>query len=322
MEFFIFLGSGSFLLYMAFKDVNIEQLWADIRNANYWWVLVSVLFAKLGFILRAVRWKLLIEPLGYEPKRTYLFHSVMIGYLTNLAFPRLGEITRCGALVKKDKMPFDSLLGTVIVERIIDLISLFFLTIIALIAKFELVGGFFMKEIISPLFAKFTSAETLVLGCMALGGLFALVLILNKIKGKVLLPKKILNFVYGIFKGLKSALLMKEKGWFLIHTALMWSVYLMGTYVVFFAIGPTSNLNIFDGLFVLVISGLGMTAPVQGGFGAFHWIVSLGLLLYGIPQEQGLVYATILHESQVVYVLIMGSISLCWVFFSNQHSMK
>ncbi len=321
-EFFVFLGLGILLLYMAFKDVNIAKLWADIKNANYWWVLLSLVFATLGFILRALRWKFLIEPLGYEPKHTHLFHAVMIAYLTNLASPRLGEITRCGALSKKDKMPFDALLGTVIIERIIDFITLLALIAVVLIAKFDMVGGFFMKEIIAPLTAKFSSAGLWVMGGVALASFVIGVLVLKIFMDKSPWPIRILGFVHGIFRGLKSVLLMKRRGWFLIHTVLMWTAYLLGTYVVFFALGPTSKLGVFDGLFILVIGGLGMTVPVQGGFGTFHWITSLGLVLYGIPQEQGLVYATILHESQVVYILIVGGFSLFWLFFSNPHSRR
>jgi hypothetical protein len=319
-EFFILLGLGILLLYLAFKDVKIVQLWTDIKNANYWWVLLSLLFATLGFILRALRWKCLIEPLGYGPKDAHLFHSVMIGYLTNLASPRLGEITRCGALSKTDKMPFDALLGTVIIERVIDLITLLALIAVVLVAKFEMVGGFFMKEIVAPLAAQFSSGGLWVMGGVALGVFVLGVLVLKRFMDKAPWSNKILDFVHGIFRGLKSVLLMKKRGRFLIHTVLMWTAYLLGTYVVFFAVAPTRNLGIFDGLFILVISGLGMTAPVQGGFGTFHWMTSLGLVLYGIPQEQGLVYATILHESQVVYILIVGSFSLYWVFFSNQDS--
>jgi glycosyltransferase 2 family protein len=320
IQFFVFLALGILMLYLAFKDIDLKKLWGDIKQANYWWILISLVCCAFGFLVRGLRWKLLITPLGYQPKNSSIYHSVMTAYIANLAFPRLGEITRCAALTKTEKIPFDTLVGTVLVERIIDFITLLVLIAIVLIAKFEMVGGFFMKEIVNPLMAKFSSASIWILGFGALAGFVLAIYILSKFKEKVPLFKKILGFITGIFTGFKTVLHMKQRGLFLFYTALLWSVYLMGTYVVFFAIVPTSGLNLFDGLFILVIGGLGMTVPVQGGFGAFHWIVSLGLMLYGIPQAQGLLYATLLHESQVVYIIIAGGISLFIVFFSKSRA--
>jgi glycosyltransferase 2 family protein len=322
IQFFVFLALGVLLMYLAFKGIDLNLLWNGIKQANYWWILLSLIFATGGFILRGIRWKILIEPLGFKPKNTNIFYAVMTAYIANLAFPRMGEIARCGALTRTDKVPFDSLVGTVIVERIVDFVTLLVLIAIVLIAKFEMVGGFFMKEILDPLMAKFSSGTLWILGFVALVAIVLVFVALNMFKEKVPLFKKILGFVTGIFSGIKSVIRMKKRGWFLLHTALIWTMYWLGTYVVFFAIGPTSHLNIFDALFILVIGGLGMTAPVQGGFGAFHWIISLGLILYGIPQDQGLLYATLLHESQVVYILLVGGFSLFMVFFSRRQASR
>jgi hypothetical protein len=115
---------------------------------------------------------------------------------------------------------------------------------------------------------------------------------------------------------------MKKIGLFLLHTLFIWTMYAVSTYVVFFAIEPTKNLTFLDSIFILTIGGLGMSAPVQNGFGAYHWIVSLGLMLYGISQADGLLYATICHESQTLLILILGPLALVAIFLTKKRNLK
>ena len=126
----VFLALGILLLYFAFRGINLNELLIGLKSANYSWVFLSLIFAFLGFLIRAYRWNLLIEPLGYNPSLRNTFYAVAIGYLANFALPRLGEITRCGTLNKTENTPFDALLGTVFVERVIDVISLFLLILL------------------------------------------------------------------------------------------------------------------------------------------------------------------------------------------------
>jgi len=123
-KFLAFLAVGILLLWLAFRTVEFKELGNSLKGANYSWLLLSMLFGILAYISRARRWMILINPLGYHPKFWSTFHSMMSGYLANLALPRIGEITRCVALGKKEKIPVDQLVGTVVIERTIDLISL------------------------------------------------------------------------------------------------------------------------------------------------------------------------------------------------------
>jgi len=134
--------------------------------------------------------------------------------------------------------------------------------------------------------------------------------------------KKMSGFLKGLFQGLFSVFHLKQKWLFLLYTLLIWGCYVMMTYVVFFALAQTSSLTFTDSLFVLSIGRLGMSAPVQNGFGAFHWIVSRGLMLFGISQSDGLLYATLCHESQTLMVLILGPITLLLVFLYNKNKVK
>jgi len=320
INYLVFTFIAILLLYLAFKNVDLKKMYSSLINdVNYYWILFSLVFAFLGFIIRAVRWKILIEPLGYNPKNKNLVNAVIIGYFANIAVPRLGEITRCASLNKTDKIPVDSLLGTVIVERIIDVLVMFILMAVVLVAKFELYGNFFKTNVYDPLHEKLF--VSLYFWILAISFLILILLIYfifkNKLK-KLTVFNKVTGFAKGILVGLKTFITMKKKWQFIIYTFLMWFVYLLMTYVVFFSIKPTSNLTLLDGLFILIAGSLGMTAPVQSGFGAYHWMISLGLILYKIPQQDGLLYATLCHESQMILVVILGSIAMYKVF-SKKH---
>ena len=320
LNFVVFPSIGIFLLYLAFKDVDIHKLWSDIKNANFYWIGLSLVFAFLAFISRALRWILLIEPLGYNPNKKNTILAVFIAYFANMAMPRLGEITRCGSLSKTDNIPMDKLVGTVITERVIDFITLLLMIFFVLIIKFKKVGGFFNNEIFNPLYNNYFSKYIfwiIIISALvfSVGFLF---LMRQKLMGMSVF-QRINNFIKGLSEGLKSVFRIKKLRLFFAHTLFIWIMYVLMTYVVFFAIEPTRNLTFTDSFFILTIGGIGMSAPVQNGFGAYHWIVSNGLLMVlNIPIEGGLSYATICHESQTLMVLFTGPIAMFLVFFAKK----
>lgn len=303
-------------MYFAFKGISFEKIMEDLKNVNYWWVLLSLLFAFLAYIARAYRWNILIEPLNYKPPFTSTLYSLMVGYLANFAFPRIGEITRCASLAKKEKIPVDKLIGTVIVERAVDLLSLFILLIFLLIIRIDTFGSFLGDSVFEPLSEKISSTLNfswfiwVVIAGTPLA-FIALYFIFRQQLAKIAVVNKVKNMVKGVLSGLKTVYKMKRRWEFIFYSVLIWFLYLMMTWVVVFSLPATSGLKLVDGLFILIIGGLGMSAPVQGGIGAFHWIVSRGLAsVYAfITLEDGLVYATIAHESQALFAILFGSIS-------------
>ena len=326
-NFFVFLTIGIILLYLAFKGVDFNTLVEDLKSANYYWVLLSLVFAFVGYLSRAYRWKLLIEPLNYNPPVKNVFYAVMFGYLANLAFPRIGEISRCGALTKTDKIPMDSLIGTVIIERAIDLVVLLILLFVIFIAKIESFGLFIKENVFIPLSRKIISTVDFsiyywLIIIVILGSAFGLFYYFRKKFKRVKIVLKIRKLIRGVISGVKTVTKMRSRKAFLFHTLVIWVMYFLMTYVVIFSIPATEGLKPIDGLFLLVIGGLGMSAPVQGGIGAFHWIISSGLSLYGISKTDGLVFATIQHESQVLLVLILGATSVFVLFFNYRNKKK
>ncbi len=316
LKFTGFLAIGGLLLYFAFRGINFESLIHDLLSAEYKWVILSLVFAIISHISRAIRWNILIDPLGYSPKLKNTFYSLMLGYLANFAFPRLGEVTRCASLAKKEKIPVDKLFGTVILERAIDLLSLLILLTILIIFRFETFGGFFNDSIFIPLSEKISStlnfSKIIWIGAgIVFVSMIAAYLKFREELSKIGIVIKIKEIIKGILEGLKTVYKMKKFGAFLFYTVFIWLNYLIMTWVVVFALPSTSGLGIIDGLFLLVIGGLGMSAPVQGGIGAYHWIVSRGLFAVyeNITIEEGLVFATLSHESQSLMILVIGIIS-------------
>ncbi|HPY82600.1 MAG: flippase-like domain-containing protein [Bacteroidales bacterium] len=306
----MFTAIAIVLVYFVFKDVDLQKLWGDIISMNVWWVLLSLGFATLGYILRMLRWVLLIEPLGYNPSKKNTFFALMFGYFANLALPRIGEVARCGVLYSKEKIPVDKLLGTVIIERAFDLLTLALLGIIVFFCKIDLFGTFLYEHVfiaVIQLIQKIPFAYVvLVFGVIAVAAVFLLVS-----KNTHVLSKKILQFLSGILEGIRSVYTMKKRWRFLFYTLFIWLMYWAMTYTVFFAIPATAHLTMIDGLFILIVGGLGMSAPVQGGIGAFHYVVGQALVLYGLDfLSEGLLFATISHGSQTVFVVLLGIVSI------------
>jgi len=327
VNFLIFLAIGILLLYFAFKGVDFNSLVDDLKSANYYWVLLSLLFAFIGYVSRAYRWKLLIEPLNYNPPVKNVFYALMLGYLANLAFPRIGEISRCGALTKSDKIPMDSLIGTVIIERAIDMVVLLFLLFVIFIAKLESFGLFIKENVFIPISKKFINTVDFsiyywLIIIVVVGASVGLFYYFRKRFKRVKIILKIRKIIRGVISGIKTVTKMRSRSAFLFHTVVIWLMYFLMTYVVIFSIPATQGLKPIDALFLLVIGGLGMSAPVQGGIGAFHWIISSGLALYGISKAEGLVFATIQHESQLIFVVILGTFSVFTLFINSRRKRK
>lgn len=310
-----FLALGILLLYFAFRGIALDKLASTLKEVNFWWIGLSLFFAFLSFFSRARRWVLLIEPLNFNPSFWNTYHSLMIGYLSNYALPRLGEVTRCVTLGRKEKIPVDSLIGTVIVERVIDLLMLMLILFILLISWMDKFGEFFGKQVFLPLQEKVvgTFGGALMFWLVVGGGILGILLLLYLFRNKLAkfkLVRKIREILLGILDGLKTIYKMKRKWEFIFHSISIWLLYILMTWMVVFALKETSGLTFIDGMFLLVIGGLGMAAPVTAGIGAYHWITSMGLVyVYGFSRELGGAYAILAHESNSLLTIIMGAVS-------------
>lgn len=320
LKFLVFLVTGIILLWLAFRNVSFKSLAGSLREANYAWLALSVVFGFLAFLSRARRWVILIHPLGYRPSFWHTFHGMMTGYLANLALPRIGEITRCMTLGKKEKIPADQLFGTVVIERAIDFITLLSIMIIMIFTGGEKINEFLKVSILIPLRDKvlnafgFTWIIWVVLIVTGITGLYILIRYRKNLR-RFRFFAKIFDVARGIINGFKSIISLERKWEFIFHTVFIWVNYTLMTWVVVFCIDSTSHLTLWDAVFLLVIGGLAMSAPVQSGLGAFHYIISRGLaFVQGVNLEDGLVYAILTHESQLIFIAIFGAISFFVMF--------
>ena len=322
IKLFIFIGLAVILLYAAFKKVDFAHLLDGLKNADYSWVVFAIIASILGYLLRAARWNILIEPLGFNPSLKNTFHAVAVGYFANLPVPRLGEVARCAALGKSEKIPFNSLIGTVIIERAIDLLSLIIITVIVFFTNINMFGNFINEHILSGLGSKVQSLSGIGFILIIIATTIITSIILLRIFHKKLIQikfySKIYNFMKGIFEGLKTIFQLKKAGLFFIYTLLMWGCYFLMVYLIFFSIPETFNLTMLDGLFVLIAGSFGMTVPAPGGMGAYHLFVAKALLLYNIEYDSGITYATLTHESQTIMIIVVGIISASILYFRNK----
>jgi uncharacterized protein (TIRG00374 family) len=320
LKFIAFLAVGIILLWFAFHNVDFKRLMADLKGADYSWLLLSVLFGFFAFVSRARRWVLLINPLGFNPSTKNSFYALMTGYLANIALPRIGEITRCVALGKKEKIPVEQLIGTVVVERTIDFLSLLTIMIFLIFTSSNQINIFLKESILKPIQEMVSSVFGatwilwIILFTLLIISLFLMIRYKKNLR-KIRFFSKMFDLARGIINGLKTITNLKSKWEFIFHTIFIWINYALMTWVVVFSIESTSHITFGDSIFLLVIGGLAMSAPVQSGLGAFHYIISRGLFFVkGIPIEDGLVYALLTHESQLIFVAIIGTISFFIIF--------
>lgn len=326
VKYLLLLSIGIGLLWLAFRGQDLHKIFNDIKHANYWWVALSLVAALFADISRAHRWNMLITPLGYKPKLTSSLYSLMVGYLANLAIPRIGEISRCGSLNQAEKIPFSVLIGTVIVERVIDVITLLLLFLLLAFVEFNRLGVFIIDKIVHPVC---NDLMTLIHNPFFIGLIVVVVILLilavwylkhNHTNNDDSIYSNIKTFLTGITQGIKTVVRMKNNFAFIAHTLFIWTMYFLITYFCFFAMESTSHLGLMAGMFTLVIGGIGMSAPVQGGIGIFHLLVSQGLTLYGIQQTDGLAFATITHTAQAVFIIAFGGLSLFLLLLSKKYS--
>lgn len=297
------------LLYLAFRNVDFEQFWAKTKEVNFTFIYLSMAISIVPYWLRAYRWNLLLETMGYKhltSSRTSI--AVIIGYLANLALPRMGEITRCGVMQRNEDVKFSEGLGTVILERIIDSLTLLAIIVVTFTLEFDRLKAFFEENIFSKINLSLTQ-----FGAIAFVGILLFLIAIwtwKKINKSSTGESKILAFINETLNALISIRKVKSPIGFIASTVLIWVFYYFMSYIIVFSLPETSNLGWEVGLALLVTGGIGMAAPVQGGIGTFHLFVSAMLISYGVESQTGLFLATLLHTSQVLAVVVIGGIAL------------
>ncbi len=317
VKFLAFFAIGAFIFWLIYKDQDIERIKTVLKNdVNYTWVFISLVIGLVSHISRTLRWGLMIEPIGHKPRFINTFLGVMVGYLMNLAIPRMGEISRCGVLSRYEKISFTKLIGTVVAERLVDMISLLILLGVVIFSQFGKMLSFLQRNPeIQDKLSSVLKSPFLIIGVVLILILF---FIFRKTFRNTIIFKKIIEILKNFKEGFISIRSIKRKGWFYFHSIFIWLMYYLMLYTVFFAFDFTSHLGPIAGLTTFVLASFGMVAPVQGGIGAWHFMAIEALLLYGVARENGIIFAFVAHTSMTGMIIIIGIISLLILPFINK----
>ncbi|QJB31032.1 flippase-like domain-containing protein [Chitinophaga oryzae] len=314
IKFICFFGIGVLLIWLVTKDLTPEQ-WdqinAALRKANYWLAIPAVIMGLVSHWLRATRWKLLMKPLGHQPSTLNTFFAVMVGYLANLAVPRLGEVTRCGILAQYEKIPADKLVGTMIAERAVDMLCLLLLIAVTILTQIDVLGAYVHHDIYLPIARKIANAngtQLLLLVAALIAAILALLWLLRRFaRSKAAITIKAL--AKGVMEGILSIGKMENKWSFILQSILIWGCYLSQVYIGFYCLQETSHLGISAALAVLMIGSIGMIVT-PGGIGAYQALVQKALELYGIAYVIGYAFGWIIWVVQTLLVVLVGFLSL------------
>lgn len=317
LQFLAFFVIGAFIFWLIYKDQDIDHIKSVLKNdVNYWWVLLSLVLGLLSHISRTIRWGLMIEPVSHKPRFINTFLAVMVGYLMNLAIPRMGEVSRCGVLARYEKISFTKLLGTVVAERLVDMISLLVLLALTILSQFgEMVRFLKSNPEIKEKIGSVVSSPILILSVVFV---FVLFYVFRKSFKHTAVFVKIMEIIRNFKEGFISIKSIKKKGWFYFHSVFIWAMYYVMLYVIFFAFDFTKDLSPIAGLTTFVFASFGMVAPVQGGIGAWHFMAKEALSLYGVANENGIIFAFVAHTSMTVMIIVIGILSMLVLPFINR----
>ena len=293
---------GLFFIYFSYINTTINErneIYRNLKNADYIYVILSVFIGFISHIIRAFRWKLMLNPLGYSPKTHNSILAVFIGYLSNYALPRLGDVIRATVLAKYESIPFNKSFGTIVIERAIDLFLLSLLILVAMILNFELIHSHLHIEKWNPLLFFIILFFSLILG-------YKLFSYLKTSKKNSII--KLLKFLEGFKEGFLIIFKMDKKITYLIQTLLIWSMYLGMFILIKWSIPETTSLSIEPLILAFVIGSLSFFAS-NGGIGIYPYVISLVLINYGVSKESSLAFGWIMWTSQSLMLLILGSLS-------------
>ncbi|MBH8570478.1 flippase-like domain-containing protein [Microvirga sp. STS02] len=325
VKYVLLLSISVALMWYAVRGQDLSRIGHYIATANYFWLTLTLTLSALGYFSRAYRWQMQLDASQTPAPYWAVYHAMMVGYLANLVLPRMGEVIRCSVLRRTSGVPVQVALGTVVTERVIDVLVLLGLIVSLLLLDFNTFWNFVTVQVLGGRYESLARNRTplliaaVIAGVLLLAAGYALFRNLERLRQNAFFNKGVL-FVKGLLAGVFSVLKLEKKGVFLMHTLFTWAVYYLMDYLAFFCFPETYNLDMKAGLAVLTFGAFGMAAPVAGGIGPFHVMVQGILLVYGVSKEAGIAYALVVHGAQTLLVVLMGGISFVAVAAADKGS--
>lgn len=337
VQVLLFLGLGLSLLYFVYRVQQkkyslqcaldgkpaeqcdlIQKVIADFQTIDVPWLLIVFMCFLLSNLSRAVRWRMLIEPLGKKPTLVNMFLSIMLSYFANLGFPRIGEFVRAGAVARYTDLPAEKVMGTVVLDRLADLLIFLVLCVVVLLFQWQNILGFLESQGYSMTGAS-VFKQVGILTLLGIAGLLSLRWLV-KVRSTNRIIIKLQAIIRGFWEGIKTIAKIKRVGWFIFHSLMIWVMFYCMTYFGFRVFEPTADLGMEAGLTVFVFGALGFVIPSPGGMGTYHFLLIEALKLYGVAEEDGFSFANILFFSiQIGCNAFLGIISLILLPIINKN---
>ncbi|MGJ8743366.1 lysylphosphatidylglycerol synthase transmembrane domain-containing protein [Polaribacter sp.] len=298
---------GGFLVWYSLSKISINILIGYFKEANYSWIFLGLFFGILSHLSRAYRWKFMLEPIGFKPKYTNSVLAVLVGYLVNLAIPRAGEVSRALVLTNYEEVPFEKGFGTIVAERIADLIMMLSIMLITLFVQYD-----FIYELLTK---NFNPVKIIIGLAILILGFYILTSFVKKATSGFLL--KIKTFIAGLVEGVTSIFKMKNKWAFIFHTVFIWAMYV----AMFWATIPAINgLNVpFGGILIGFIAGGFAIAATNGGVGLYPIAVASALALFGVLEEPATAFGWIMWTAQTAMIIIFGGLAFLFLPIYNKN---
>ncbi len=333
----LFLAIGSVILWLVYRHQArayeaqcaldgvpadecslLAKIAADFASVHYGWIGLVLLAFLVSNVSRQVRWQMLLEPMGYRIRPLNGFLSIMLGYFANLGFPRIGEVVRGGTLARYERIPVEKVMGTIVVDRAMDFLSLFAVIGLALALEFDTIAAFLRDKAVLP-------EADLLRSTWLWGGMAGLALVGGvswQRRAQLMqwpLAQKVVAMARGFAQGLRSVRQVRRPFWLLVHSLNIWLMYFLMTWLAFFAFEPTSHLPAVAALLVFVFGSLGIVVPSPGGMGTYHAMVIAALALYHVSGDDAFSFANILFFSiNIGCNILFGLLALVLLPLINQ----
>lgn len=322
----IFLVIGAGILYLLYRSQNakylencalngipledcslLRKIWQDFLSVNPFWLTAMLLAFMMSNVSRAHRWTMLFGGLGLRARFSTAFFTIMFGYMANLGIPRIGEVLRAAMMARYEGIPVDKAIGTVVIDRLVDGITLLIMIVLAFFFQFGVIYGYLSEN-----FSIETTAGRWVIPILVIGFLFTIALwfLRHRIK-KWSLIQRFRTTILGFIAGIKSIKSVKNPWLFVGHSLFIWLMYFLMNYWCLKAFDPTASLGVAATLTVFVFGALGILFPSPGGMGTYHAMIVAGLVIYNISSEDAFSFANILYFSvQIFCNILFGTIAL------------
>lgn len=307
------------LLYWMYRDFDFtEAKRIFLHEMNFWWLLASLIPITLSHVMRGLRWLITLAPLGYHPKKGDSIDSIFIAYAANVIVPRVGEVSRCAVLGRYDKIPFSKSLGTLVAERLVDMLVVLIFVCVMLLTQLDVFVSLFAQTGTNE--ASFTELFTSPKTYVIIGVVMAVGAILWIWLRNSAFYAKIKQTIRGFVDGLLSLKTMHQKGLFLLYTIAIWVGYFLEFYIAFFCFPFTAQLSVVQALVIFAAISLAIVIPTPNGAGPWHFVVISMMTLYGVSEVDASSFALIVHSFQTLGVMLLGTYG--WVSLQIRNKKK